>query len=762
MFRIGLNKDKVIISTFYLNLTILTFDEYLCIFIQRTENYYMPRKKEKKKGKRPSKLKYRLKSQILTFFKNNNDGAYNHKQISADFGIKDSNTRKLVLTTLLEMKSEGTLLEISRGKFVMDETAKASGGFQGELQLTQRGAGFILDPAGENDMYVDPKNINRAMAGDIVIGEVIKSGNRGEKLEGRIIEIVERRTTHFVGTIDIHDRFSFVIPDNHRLNVDFFVPLEKIKNAKNGDKVLVKMTSWPNSADNPYGEIAEVLGKPGSNDTEMMAILLNNNLDIKFPKEVEAQAEKVGMVLDEEEVKTRRDMRNITTLTIDPFDAKDFDDALSIQQLENGNWEIGVHIADVSHYVTPNSPMDVEALKRGNSVYLVDRVIPMLPEQLSNLACSLRPNEDKYTFSAVFEMDEKGKIYNKWFGKTAIHSNRRFTYEEAQEIIEGAEGDLKDEILLMDKIAKVMRKKRLKAGALNIESEEVRFKLDDTGKPVDVVFKTSKDANKLIEEFMLLANKKVAEYMGKDIKKEEVVPFVYRVHDTPDIEKVNTFKLFVEKFGLELNYGSVEEISGAMNKMLAELKGSSEFSLVQTMAIRTMSKAIYDTVNIGHYGLSFKHYTHFTSPIRRYADLMVHRILFEKLKNQPHQFSNKVDEICKHISKQERKAVEAERDSNKFFQVEFVKDKVGEIYTGTISGLADFGMFVRMDENYCEGMIPMQSIPGDRYSFDAERYRIVGRKTEQEYNFGDVVKVQIVQVNPRKRQIDLEIFDEEF
>lgn len=718
----------------------------------------MPRK-EKRKEKRPSKLKHRLKSQILSFFKRNDDGAYNHKQIAADFGIKDTNARKLVLTTLLEMKADGILLEISRGKFVLDLSAPTSG-FTGEIELTQRGAGFILDPNGENDVYVDPKNINRAMHGDIVNAEIIKKG--GKRLEGKIIEIVERKTTHFVGTIDIHERFSFVIPDNHRLNMDFFVPLEKTAGAKNGEKVLVKMTSWPKSADNPYGEVVEVLGAAGSNDTEMLAILLNNDLDIKFPKEVEQQAERVGMELDEEEIKTRRDMRDVTTITIDPFDAKDFDDALSLQKLENGNWEIGVHIADVSHYVTPGSAMDAEALKRGNSVYLVDRVIPMLPEQLSNLACSLRPNEDKYTFSAIFEMDEKGKLYNQWFGKTAIHSNRRFAYEEAQEIIEGAEGDYRDEILLMDKIAKILRKKRLKAGALNIESEEVRFKLDETGKPVEVVFKTSKDANKLIEEFMLLANKKVAEYMGKDIKKEEVIPFVYRVHDKPDLEKVNTFKLFIEKFGYELDYNSIDDISSAINKLLAEIKGTSEFSLVQTMAIRSMSKAIYDTVNIGHYGLSFKHYTHFTSPIRRYADLMVHRILFEKLKNKPHQFSNKVDDICKHISKQERKAVEAERDSNKFFQVEFVKDKVGEIYEGTVSGLADFGMFVRMDENYCEGMIPMQSIPGDRFMFDADHYKIVGKKSGEEYNFGDKVKVQIVQVNPKKRQIDLEIYDDNF
>lgn len=713
-------------------------------------------KKRKSKGpKKSNKLKYRLKAYIKKIFEQNPELQLNYKQVSGQLDIKDSHTRKLVLTALNELKQDGFLNEFSRGSFSINLDHSAE--LIGEIDITSRGAGFVMIEDVENDIYVSPENINRALHGDIVKVEITKEGKK--RTEGKIVDIIERKTTQFVGTVEMHQRFAFVVTDNNRVNVDLYVTKEKLNGAKDGDKVLAKISSWPASADNPYGEIVEVLGKPGTNDTEMMAILLGNDLEIKFPQEVVAQAESVGMELDEEEIKTRRDMRNVPTFTIDPFDAKDFDDALSFQKLENGNYEIGVHIADVSHYVTPDSAMDKEALKRSNSVYLVDRVIPMLPEQLSNLACSLRPNEDKYTFSAVFEIDEKGKIYNEWFGKTATHSDRRFTYEEAQEIIEGADGDFKEEILTLDKIAKIYRRKRLKNGALNIESEEIRFKLNDKGEPVEVVTKIAKDSNKLIEEFMLLANKKVALRVGKKPKGQNIQPNVYRIHDKPDLSKLEVFKTFIDKFGYEINFTHPDQISTAINALLKDVRLKNEFSLIQTMAIRSMSKAEYSTKNIGHYGLGFEYYTHFTSPIRRYADLMVHRILFEELHNRNHKYSGVLDDICKRISRNERKAIEAERDSNKYFQVQFVKDKIGEIYEGTVSGLADFGMFVKMDENQCEGMVTISSLPGDRFVFDQDKFCIKGTKTKQEYNFGDKVKVQITNVNPKKRQIDLEIFE---
>ena len=715
----------------------------------------MSKKRKTKAPKKSNKLKHRLKAYIKKVFDQNPEIQQNYKQISAQLDIKDAHTRKLVLTALYELKDEGYLHEFSRGNFCVNLIHTAE--IIGEIDITSRGAGFVIVEGLENDIYIAPENTNRALHGDRVKVSITKEGKK--RTEGKITDVIERKTTQFVGTIEMHQRFAFVVTDNNRINVDLYVTKEKLNGAKDGDKVLAKLSSWPASAESPYGEIVEVLGKPGSNDTEMMAILLGNDLEIKFPQEVIKQAEGVGMSLDEEEIKTRRDMRNVTTFTIDPFDAKDFDDALSIQTLENGNYEIGIHIADVSHYVTPDSAMDKEALKRSNSVYLVDRVIPMLPEQLSNLACSLRPNEDKYTFSAVFEIDEKGKIYKEWFGKTATHSDRRFTYEEAQEIIEGAEGDFKDEILILDKIAKLYRKKRLANGALNIESDEIRFKLNEKGEPVEVVHKVAKDSNKLVEEFMLLANKKVALRIGKKNKGQQIQPSVYRVHDKPDLSKLEMFRTFIDKFGYEIDFTHPDQISTAINKLLKDVRLKNEFSLIQTMAIRSMSKAEYSTTNIGHYGLSFEYYTHFTSPIRRYADLMVHRILFEELHQTNHKYSGVLDEICKRISRNERKAIEAERDSNKYFQVQFVKDKVGEIYEGTVSGLADFGMFVKMDENQCEGMITIASLPNDRFSFDQEKFCIRGAKTKKEYNFGDKVRVQIVAVNPKKRQIDLEIFE---
>ena len=712
-------------------------------------------KRKKNKSSKGNKLKNQLKKAIRQIFEDFPEDQFNYKQVSERLLISDSNTRKLVLNTLNGLKEQGFLNEFSRGNFVLNLSNKE---ITGTLDATSRGGGYVIVPGADKDIFIHANNMNRALHGDTVKVDIIKT-NRS-KAEGKITEVVDRKSKQFVGEIKHNKKFAFLITDNQKMSIDLYIPLDKLNGAKDGDKVIGKITSWPKGVDNPFGEIIEVLGRPGDNDAEMMGILLKNDLETTFPQSVIQEAENVKVELDKTEVKARRDMRNVLTFTIDPFDAKDFDDALSYLELDNGHIEVGIHIADVSHYVQPDSELDKEALKRGNSTYLVDRVIPMLPEQLSNIACSLRPNEDKYTFSAIFELDEQGKIYNEWFGKTVIHSDHRFAYEDAQDVIEGKSSTLKKEILTLDKIAKILRKRRLKNGALSIESEEVRFKLDERGEPIEVVNKIAKDANKLIEEFMLLANKQVAKFVGiiKGEKGKSSSDFIYRVHDKPDSGKVQTFKIFIEKFGHDLSFKNMDEVAAKLNALFDRVRGTPEASLIQSMAIRSMAKATYETSNIGHYGLAFSHYTHFTSPIRRYADLVVHRILQDKLNKKKINYGNKLQEICKHISIQERKSIDAERESNKFFQVKFLKDKVGEIYDGTVSGLADFGLFVRIDENYCEGMVNMQSLPDDNYYFDADKFCIIGRRHKSEFNFGDKVKVQIVGVNTFKKQIDLEIY----
>lgn len=699
-----------------------------------------------------SKLKSSLIHVVKRLFEKNKYSVLSHKQVCTLVNVKENALRKLVFDILEELSKQGVIQRQGHGVYssgIKEET------IEGYIELTARGAGFVVTDDEQEDIYIAPQNIGQALNSDRVKIRIIKRGKT--RSEGVVVSVINRERTQFVGTIEMHDTFAFLIPDNIKSGTDIFIPKEKLHGAKQGNKVLAKITVWPKSSKNPYGEVMEILGKPGSNDTEMISILCNHGIDYKFPQEVIAEAEKVGMELDPVEVKKRTDYRDITTFTIDPVDAKDFDDALSIRYLENGNYEIGIHIADVSHYVVPGSEMDKEALKRSNSVYLVDRVVPMLPEQLSNLACSLRPNEDKFSFSAVFEMEETGKIITQWFGKTVIHSNKRFSYEEAQEIIDGKEDEFAKDILILDKIAKILRKKRLKNGALNIESEEMRFALDDAGNPIEVIIKTSKEAHKLIEEFMLLANKQVALFMAEPKKGRDQIPFVYRIHDKPDVAKIALFNVFIDKFGYKLDFSHPDQIAKSINKLLGDIRLSAEYSLIQTMAIRSMSRASYDTKNSGHYGLAFDFYTHFTSPIRRYADLVVHRILQEELTNQKHRYGKELDDVCKRISRMERKAVEAERESTKYFQTVFMQDKIGESFTGTISGIAEFGIFVKMDENYCEGMVAMQNIPGDNFSFDADKFRIIGAKTKQEFNFGDKVTVKISDVSVRKKQIDLEL-----
>ena len=710
----------------------------------------MPKKQfNQKQSSRNSKG---LTPSIMKVFEKNIGLELTYKDLCVKIDANSPALRQQVIDTLIQLAKRHIIKQISHHSYKLEEGKNI---IEGIIELTQRGSGFVVQEGGEKDIFISPNNTNQAMHNDKVSVRLINIGKG--RPEGVVIKVIDRNKTQFVGTLKIIGNKTILIPDNVRSGVEIEIVDNKLSTAVNGVKALVKITVWPQSSARPFGEIVEVLGFPGTNDVEMLSILYNQGIDPKFPNEVLEEAEYVSIDLDDTEIAKRRDFRDVLTFTIDPFDAKDFDDAISYRKLKNGNFELGVHIADVSHYVRPGSKMDEEALKRSNSVYLVDRVIPMLPEQLSNIACSLRPKEDKYSFSAIFEMDESGDVKGEWFGKTVIHSNRRYSYEEAQEIIEGKEGEFQDEIRAIDKVAKILREARLANGALNIESEEMRFKLDSKGSPIETIIKTSKDAHKLIEEFMLLANKRVSLFLSKPNQNKDLIPMIYRVHDKPDPDKIGFLTLFLDKFGHELTFESLEKIALNINVLLKSIREENEFPLVQSMVIRSMSKASYETQNIGHFGLAFTHYSHFTSPIRRYADLVVHRILETELAKKPHQYGKTLDEVCKLISRNERKAAEAERESGKYFQTLFVEDKIGEEFSGIISGIAEHGIYVKMIDNNCEGMVSMQDIPGDRYYFDADKFRVIGSKNKKEYNFGDLVTVRIYEVNPRKRQIDLEL-----
>lgn len=708
------------------------------------------RRNHSKKGVKRNSIRPLL---IQVFEKKQGD-QLTHKEICQIIDARDPNSRQNVFDELNMLVKHGSIERVNHFTFKSLQNSKY---LEGNIDITQRGAGFVSVEGEERDVYIAPQNTNRALQNDQVRIKIIKEGKSRD--EGVVVEVLKRDKVLFVGELRISRKDAVLIPDNHRMGTEIIIPLSKTNGAKHGQKVLAKITAWPKGSNTPYGEVSTVLGASGSNDAEMLSILYNHGIEPEFPQEVIDEAEYVKIELDSDEIKRRRDFRKTLTVTIDPLDARDFDDAISIERMPNGNLEIGVHIADVSHYVKPNSHMDKEAVKRSNSVYLVDRVIPMLPEQLSNVACSLRPHEDKYSFSAVFEMDESGKVFKEWYGKGVIHSDRRFTYEEAQEIIMGAEGDHASELKLLDKIAKVMRKRRLKNGALSIESEEMRFKLGENGFPEGILIKTSKDAHKLVEEFMLLANRHVAMFLGKPKEKDQKTTCIYRVHDTPDPAKLDIFSVFIKKFGYSVDLTQPESISKNINKLLGDIRLKNEYSMIQSMAIRSMAKATYEVENIGHYGLAFPYYTHFTSPIRRYADLIIHRMLENKLSKSGHKFDKGLEQICKHISSNEKKASESERESTKYFHTLFVQEFIGEEFEGVISGIADHGMYVRMDENHCEGMVPMNAIPGDRFRFDQDSFRIVGSRTKKEYNFGDRVKVRIYEVSPRKRQVDLELIE---
>lgn len=715
----------------------------------------MSKNKKKKSGFKKIKAetfnKKKLKNSIVTILYGDPGKTVNYKQISTWLGIKDMETRKLVDVVLQELHDDGYLEQIVRGKYKLK--AK-SGTVVGIVDLQSQGFAYVNSDEVERPVLISSRNLNHAMAGDKVSVRLFASRKKHD-LEGEIIEILERAKSVFVGTIQISRNFAFLIPSG-KVGFDIFIPLEKLKGAKNGQKAIVEIIEWPVNARSPIGEIKDVLGDAGNNDTEMHAILAEFELPHKFPVNVDSAAEKIPLEIPDEEIKKRRDVRRIVTFTIDPHDAKDFDDALSLQKLKNGNWEVGVHIADVTHYVTPNTIIEDEAQSRATSVYLVDRVVPMLPERLSNGVCSLRPNEDKLCFSAIFELTEDADLVKEWFGKTVIHSNRRFAYEEAQQVIETGEGDFSSEMLTLNQLANKLREKRFKNGSIAFERVEIKFEIDDKGKPLSVYFKEAKDSNKLIEEFMLLANKRVAEFAGKTGENKTPKTFVYRIHDKPDPDKLSTFNTFIQRFGYGIQLTTSRAISSSLNNLLNNVRGKKEQNLVETLAIRTMAKAAYSTRNIGHYGLSFEYYSHFTSPIRRYPDMMVHRLLEKYLAGGRSANEQKYEDLCKHSSDMETKAANAERASIKYKQVEFMQDQIGKIFPGVISGVTDFGVFVEL-ENKIEGMIPIRELDDDFYIFDEKNYSLVGRHSHKTYQLGDEITVKIWRTNLEKKQLDFQI-----
>ena len=698
-----------------------------------------------------------LHAEVVNYISRQKNATFNYKQVSHAIGVETPAAQRAVALILAELAFDGDLIEVSPGKYKAPSRSNVT---TGTFIRRSNGKNSVITDDDNETIFVAERNSMHALNGDKV-KIIVAARRRGVEPEAEVIEILEEKDQTFIGTLQVMRQYAYLQTDSKFLATDIIIPRGKLKGGKTGQKAIVRITSWPDDAKNPIGEVVDVLGQTGENTTEMHAILAEFGLPYIYPKNVDEAAKKIDAGITPEVVAAREDMRGVTTFTIDPKDAKDFDDALSIRRLKNGNWEVGVHIADVTHYVQPDSILDKEAQKRATSVYLVDRVVPMLPEHLSNGICSLRPDEDKLTFSCIFEMNDKAEVVNYRIARTVIRSNRRFTYEEAQQVIETGIGDFKDEILKLDALAKILRRRRYEDGSVEFDRAEVRFEIDETGHPVSVYFKESKDANKLIEEFMLLANKTVAKTIGCPGKGKKAKAFVYRVHDMPDPGKLADLSKIARTFGFKVKEtGSSREVNRSINRMLADVKGRGEENFLAMLAIRSMAKSIYTTTNVGHYGLAFDYYTHFTSPIRRYPDMMVHRLLERYLSGGRSVNQAKLEEQCKHSSDMEQLASNAERASIKYKQVEYMGDHLGEVYDGVITGVTEWGLYVELADNMCEGLVPVRDLADDYYDFDESNYCLVGRRHGNRYRLGDEVKVKVARAALEKKQLDFVLVDD--
>lgn len=713
------------------------------------------KKKEKKGGKRMKKRE--LAELLVTFFRTRPETSFGLKQIFGSLNLTTHPLKMLCVDIIDEMLEENFLVETEKGHFQLNGRGQI---MTGVFQRKSNGKNTFIPDDGGDPIAISDSNSAHAMNGDKV-KIALSARRRRHDPEGQVLEILEHSDTPFVGTLKVSKNYAFLLTETNTLANDIFIPKDKLKGGKDGDKAVVRITEWPEDAKNPFGEVIDILGKAGENTTEMHAILAEYGLPYHYPQNVEAAAEKISAEITPEDYAEREDCRDVTTFTIDPKDAKDFDDALSIRQLKPGLWEVGVHIADVSHYVKEGSVIDKEAVKRATSVYLVDRTIPMLPERLCNFICSLRPDEEKLAYSVIFTMNEKAEVKDYRIRHTVIKSNRRFTYEEAQEIIETGKGEYKEEILELNKLAQILREKRMANGSINFDRCEVKFEIDENGKPLSVYFKESKEANKLIEEFMLLANRTVAEHIGKVPKNKKPKVFPYRIHDLPDPDKLENLSQFIARFGYKIRTGGTKtEVSKSINHLLNDIEGKKEQNLIETVSLRAMQKARYSIHNIGHYGLAFDYYTHFTSPIRRYPDLMVHRLLTRYLAGGRTAQADKYEELCEHSSAMEQTAAAAERASVKYKQVEFMGERIGNVYDGVISGVTEWGLYVEINENKCEGMVPMRDLGDDYYEFDEKNYCLIGRKRHQKFSLGDPVQIKVARANLEKKQLDFVLADD--